>query len=43
MLDFSDEQSPLVVDNVPGVGAAQLCNAQRVHDAAGIHLRTDIG
>jgi hypothetical protein len=43
MPDFSDEQSPLVVYNVPGVATAQLCDARRVHDAAGIHLRMDAG
>jgi len=43
MLDFSDEQSPLVVYDVPREGTAQLCNAQRMDDAAGIHLGTDIG
>jgi hypothetical protein len=42
MPDFSDEQSPLVVDNVPGVRTAQLCSAECVHDAAGIRLRTDV-
>src|SRR4029077_8854085 len=41
--DLSDEQAPLAVDDVPGVGPAQLCNAQRVHDAACICLRVDIG
>gem|GEM_PF-4961004 len=41
--DLSDEQTPLAVDDVPGVGPAQLCCAQRVHDAACICLRVDIG
>jgi hypothetical protein len=43
MHDLSDEQTPLAVDDVPGVGPAQLCNAQRVHDTAGMFLTADIG
>ena len=43
MPDLSDEPMPLVVYNVPGVGTAQLRNAQRVDDTAGIYLRADIG
>jgi hypothetical protein len=41
--DLSDEPTPLVVYNVPGTGTTQLGNAQRVHDAACICLRVDIG
>ncbi|MCW2555068.1 MAG: hypothetical protein JWR78_4849, partial [Mycobacterium sp.] len=42
MPDLSDKPVPLVVDNVPGIGTAQLCSAQRVDDAACIYLRADI-
>jgi hypothetical protein len=43
MPDLSDKPVPLVIDNVPGIGTAQLCGAQRVDDAACIYLRADIG
>jgi hypothetical protein len=43
MPDFSDEQLPLIVDNIPGVGTAQLGNTQCVHDSACIYFGTDIG
>jgi hypothetical protein len=43
MADLGDEPMPLVVYNVPGIGTAQLCNAQRVDGAACIYLRADIG
>ncbi|MDT5290415.1 MAG: hypothetical protein QOF88_5304 [Mycobacterium sp.] len=43
MPDLSDKPVPLVIDNVPGIGTAQLCSAQRVDDTACIYLRADIG
>jgi hypothetical protein len=43
MPDLSDEPMPLNVYNVPGIGAAQLGNAQRVDGTACVHLRADIG
>ena len=43
MHHLSDEPMALVVYDIPGVGTAQLCDAQRVDDTAGIYLRADIG
>jgi hypothetical protein len=43
MPDLSDEPMPLVVDNVPGIGASQLCSTQRVDGTARIYLRVHIG
>ncbi|AGB22383.1 hypothetical protein Mycsm_02015 [Mycobacterium sp. JS623] len=43
MPDLGDEPTPVVVYNVPGIGAAQLCNAKHVDGSACIHLRADIG
>jgi len=43
MPDLSDEPMPLVVDNVPGMRAAQLCSTQRVGGTACIYLRAQIG
>ena len=43
MPDLSDEPMPLIVYNFPGIGAAQLCNAQHVDGTAGVYLRADIG
>jgi hypothetical protein len=42
MPDLSDEPMPLNVYDVPGVGAPQLGNAQRVDGSAGVYLRADI-
>ena len=36
MPDLSDEPLPLNVYNVPGIGTAQLCDAQRVDGTAGV-------
>jgi hypothetical protein len=43
MPDLSDEPLPLNVYNVPGIGTAQLGDAQRVDGTAGVYLRADIG
>jgi hypothetical protein len=43
MPDLSDEPVSLNVYNVPGIGAAQLGNAQHVDGAASVYLRVDIG
>ena len=38
MPDLSDEPTPLVVYDVPRIGAAQLCDTQRVDDTARAYL-----
>jgi hypothetical protein len=43
MPDLGDEPMPLVVYDFPGIGAAQLCNAQCVDGTACVYLRADIG
>jgi hypothetical protein len=43
MPDLSDEHLPLAVDDVPGMGTAQLCSPEGVDEAAGIRLTADIG
>ena len=43
MPDLSDEPLPLNVYNVPGIGTAQLGDAQRVDGTACVYLRADIG
>jgi hypothetical protein len=40
--DFSNEQLPLAVDDVPGIGTTQLCRPELVDDTARIRLRGDI-
>jgi hypothetical protein len=42
MLNLSDEQTSVVVDNVPRKGTAQLRNAERVDGAARLFLRADV-
>jgi hypothetical protein len=42
MSNLSDEPTPLVVDNVPGKGTAQLRNAECVDGTACVFLRADV-